>query len=74
MTILDELHAEFLAEAARYDAEAKGQKMPDGSTAHMCANVWRAAAEMVRRKAAIASTFEAIAAGDYDDLPDEEDC
>lgn len=35
---------ELLAKAHECDARAKQLGRPDGSTEHMCANVWRAAA------------------------------
>jgi hypothetical protein len=36
----------LLSKADECDAEAKALGMPAGSTAHMCANVWRAAASI----------------------------
>jgi hypothetical protein len=38
----------LLSRAAELDAEAKRLKMPEGSTPHMCANVWRTAAGIAK--------------------------
>jgi hypothetical protein len=39
----------LLAKAHECDAQAKALGRPDGSTDHMCANVWRAATALVSR-------------------------
>lgn len=40
------LAVEYLRRADECDAETKRLKIPDGSTAHLCANVWRAASSI----------------------------
>jgi hypothetical protein len=42
-----EIALELLAKAHELEAQAKRLGRPDGSTDHMCANVWRAAAALV---------------------------